>query len=86
MLSVDRGAMRTADEACRHARSQGRKSDGSCSVLIGECNDMQLQAYEDPIPENSAHAVIDQSHLKRGEREKAAKQLIRYARWFPLEG
>ena len=80
-VSVNRGSMLTQEASYELACQMGTPPTcGCCSVSVGECDSLSLQAWEDPIDENPAHAVIDMDHLNRKARETAAKQLLNFAR------
>lgn len=79
-LSVDRGSLVSSDEAFANAIARGQKTAGVCSVTVGECTDLGLAVYPDPLPENPAHAELDMSRMKRKEIETVAKQLMSLGR------
>lgn len=79
-LSVSRGSMVTAEVACARYRARGNKSGGVVSVAVGECNGLDLDAYEDALPDDDAHALVDLTQQSRSEGEKRAKKLTAIAR------
>ncbi|MRG96228.1 hypothetical protein [Polyangium spumosum] len=80
-LSVSRDARASAEEAYRrHTEQKQLKSAGVWSVTVGECNGIELNAYEDAKPEDDAHALVDFRGLSKGMVEKKAKQLAEIAR------
>lgn len=80
-LSVSRGARVTAEEAYRrHTEKKGLRSAGVWSVSVGECGQNELGAYDDPKPEDDAHALVDFRGLSKGKVEQKAKVLAEMAR------
>lgn len=79
-LSVSRGSMITANSAWVRFRARGNKSCGVVSVTLGECHELELQAYEDTLDDDDAHALIDLTALSKSQAEKKAAKLTAYAR------
>jgi hypothetical protein len=89
-LSVSRNARASAQEAYRrHTEQRGLKSAGVWSVMVSECNKLELDAYEDALPDDDAHSLVNFRGLSKGISEKKAKQLAEIARQrgrlFPTE-
>lgn len=76
LLSVDRSSKCTAQDAHERFASLGLRSLGVLGVTVGECAQESLAAFDDPLPDNTAHAVIDFSGLTRGQSETKAKKLL----------
>ena len=58
-------------------------------MTVGECNHIELDAYDDALSDDDAHALVDFRGLSKGVSEKKAKQLAEIARQrgrlFPAE-
>jgi hypothetical protein len=81
LLSVTRDSKCSAQEAHRRYTARGRSSCGVWSVTVAECNSAGLQAYDDPLEDDDAHAVVDFNVLpSKGQLEKAAARLTEHAR------
>lgn len=80
LISVDRGSILDCEQSFNRARTNSLRTVGCCSVLVGECNDIDLQVFADPLDTNDAHACIDMVKLTRRQRETAAKQLVVHGR------
>ena len=59
LLSVDEGKKTTAEQARERRIALGRKCVAVAVVIVAEVEEVGLCAYEDPIEENPAHAVVD---------------------------
>lgn len=80
-LSVSRGSRATARVAYERYVARLRQSDGAWSVTVQECSEVGLKAYEDALPDDDAHAVIDFAALpSKSQWEKAADKLAAFAR------
>lgn len=78
-LSVARGSKVSADDAYRRFTARGLSSAGAWSVTVGECRTVELTAYDDPLPDDDAHALVDFGKRSGRELERCAKLLLRYA-------
>lgn len=77
-LSVDRGSRTTArDSFERHTARFA--SVGVWAVTVAEVTDVDLQAHEEPLEENPAHAYIDFAGHSRNGVRRAATVLARAA-------
>ena len=76
LLSVDRESI-AGSAALSLARYQnaGLSSAGAWGVTVAEVEAEGLHAYEDPLPGNDAHAVIDFGPLAPSQRKGAAARL-----------
>jgi hypothetical protein len=80
-LSVARSSKTTAEDSYRTYVAQGFTSAGVMAVSVHECHSIDLTAYDDPLPNNPAHAFIDFSKCSsKKECEKNAKILSERAR------
>ncbi len=80
-LSVSRHSRATPEVAYRrHTEQKALKSAGVWSIKVGECNHLELEAYDDALPDDDAHALVDFRGLSKGIVEKKAKQLAELAR------
>jgi hypothetical protein len=84
LLSVSQGSLATAEEAyLLYTENKGLKSAGVWSVTVGECRQLNLSAFHDPVHEpvqDLAHAVIDFRTCSKKELEKYSKTLAVLAR------
>lgn len=78
-LSVDRDQLASAQESYElHTEKKQLDSAGTWSVNVGECEELGLPCFEDPVDEpvpDPAHAVIDFTELSKNQRKKYAKKL-----------
>ncbi|MGM0558143.1 MAG: hypothetical protein ACQEVA_17295 [Myxococcota bacterium] len=78
-MSVDRDSLANAQEAYElYTGEKELDSAGTWSVTVGECDELGLQCFEDPIEEpvpDPAHALIDFTDLSKSQRKKRAKKL-----------
>ena len=80
-MSVSRGSRITAEAAYRRYTSQGRLSSGVWSVTVLECNEVGLEAYDDPLEQDDAHAIVNFSPISsKGQVERIADKLAAAAR------
>lgn len=80
-MSVSRGSIVTAESAYRLYVSQGRASYGVWSVTVLECNEVGLDAYEDCLENDDAHAIVDFGPISsKGQIERLADKLAVAAR------
>lgn len=49
-------------------------------IVVGECNALELEAYEDELEDDDAHALIDMTGLSKAQAEKKAAKLTALAR------
>ncbi len=79
LLSVSRGSLTTAAAAYKlHTEQRGLKSAGVWSIRVQDCDDAELEAFGDPLPEpvlDPAHAVIDFRALKDKDARVKSQQL-----------
>jgi len=81
LLSVARSSRTTAEDAFHHhVKILGFVSAGVLAVSVGECLGESLTSYEQPLPDNPAHAVVDFRVLSDKDRERKAKRLAAAAR------
>lgn len=57
-LSVAQGSKTTAEQVVAGRVAAGRKCAGVAVVTVGEVERVGLTAFEDPIADNTAHAII----------------------------
>jgi hypothetical protein len=74
-LSVDRSSLTTAENSFLQFVNGIGNSVGVLAVTVGECANEQLNSYEDPLPNNGWHALVDFNGLTRGQQETKAKLL-----------
>lgn len=81
-LSVDQEELTTrADSFHRFEQNFKKRAAGTLGVLVSECDEaakrlqVSVQVLADPVPGNSAHAIIDMASLSRRKTEKVAKAL-----------
>lgn len=80
-LSVSRGTLVSADEAFRRFVGRGFESAGVASVSVEECQRARVPAYEDPLPDDDAHAILDFNQLaSKSQWDKVADKLAAMAR------
>lgn len=79
LLSVDRSSKGTAQSSHDRYTRLGFASLGVLGVTVEECERESLASFDDPLPENAAHAVIDFTGLTRGQSETKAKKLLFWA-------
>ena len=80
-LSVSRNTRATPDVAFqRHTAGRGLKSAGVWSVTVGECDTNGAAAFEDALPDDDAHAVIEFAGLSNGQAKQRADRLADLAR------
>lgn len=73
--------MITAEAAYKRYTSQGRSSSGVWSVTVSECSDVGLEAYEDALEQDDAHALVDFSSIPvKAQVERIANKLAAAAR------
>jgi hypothetical protein len=77
-LSVYNGELYTPIEAFSHYSDSGYKSIGIVAVTIEECNDEELNVYEDNIP-FEGHCSIDYTGFSNCMISKKAQKLKYYA-------
>lgn len=77
-LSVARGSKVSAEEAYRRYVARGLSSSGVWST-VAEVTAVGLVAYDDPLPDDDAHAFIDFRDHKRGEIEHISNKLRSFA-------
>jgi len=81
--------MITAREAFEAYLASGRNSGGVWAVSVGEYAAASIDAYSDPLPENTAHALIDYSPYTEKEWRRLSKQFRAHAekrgRLYPAE-
>jgi len=79
-LSVSRG-FKTDPKSCYELHIKNSYSScGICAVTVEECNKEELNAVDDAIDENPAHAFIDYRELNRKKADAKAGILANYAR------
>ena len=82
-LSVDRGALRSAEEShLRYTTDLGLSSAGTWAVAVGECSACDLPVEAEPLvepPPNPAHAAVVFTGLSRGQCEAKGTKLARAA-------
>lgn len=80
-LSVSDGRKVGPREAFERYIGRGFQSCGVWSVSVTECDQAGMKAYEDPLDDDDAHALIDFSRLdSRAQQKKAADKLAAAAR------
>lgn len=85
MLSVDRSAVTTAEEAYKRYVKSGRKSVAVFGISVGEFQNETIPCKEDPLQEtcdqleNPAHALADYSSHTPSKQKLIAKRLKRVA-------
>lgn len=85
LLSVDRSALTSAEEAHARFTRQGRQSAAVFGLSVAEFLSCGVPCFEDPVrdhpslPGNPAHAVGDFSAQSQSSRRVTAKQLKRLA-------
>ncbi|MEG3192490.1 hypothetical protein [Lysobacter sp. D1-1-M9] len=88
-LSSDRNSMVTPRQAFETYLASGRNSGGVWAVSVGEYVAASVDAYADPLPENSAHALVDYSPHTEKDWRKLSKQFRAHAerrgRLYPAE-
>ena len=73
--------MITAEAAYRRYTSRGRLSSSVWSVTVLECNGVGLEAYDDFLEDDDAHAVVDFSPISsKAQLERIASKLAAAAR------
>jgi hypothetical protein len=80
-LSVSRSSRASAEVAFRrHTEQKGLKSAGVWSVTVEECGSVGSAAFEDCLPDDDAHALIDISGLSNSQVRQRADRLADFAR------
>lgn len=80
-LSVSRDALATAKMAYERYIARGRPSCGVWSVTVQECGQVGVMAYQDPLPDDEAHALVDFAALPtKSQWEKVSDKLAAFAR------
>jgi len=79
-LSVSRGSKIEPRAAWERYRARGNRSCGVVSVSVGECNQLDLQAFDDVLEDDDAHGLIDMTGLSKSQAEKKAAKLTALAR------
>lgn len=74
-LSVDQGSKTTPETAFTTHVRLGHQSIGVMGVTVGECDDLGLSAYSDPLDEKPAHAFIQFEGLSGNASKTRAKSL-----------
>ncbi len=77
-LSVYDGDQITAEAAWNHYTLK-LPSDGVMAVTLAECQQQQLTAIPDPLPDFSEHVLIDFAGLSGNQARHVARQLTRAA-------
>ncbi|MBI4863223.1 MAG: hypothetical protein HY815_23590 [Candidatus Riflebacteria bacterium] len=81
LLSVARESLTTAKDAFRHhVETLGFASAGVMAVSVGECLDASLNSYDQPLPHNPAHAIVDFRALSDKQTGKTGRKLAALAR------
>lgn len=78
-LSVDRGSVTTAEASYLSYLERELLSAGTWSVTLSEVHKTSLRAFEDPLPDNPAHAVIDFGEFGKNRWKQASKALADFA-------
>lgn len=83
-LSVSRDSVSSAEQAfIKFTQERGLKSAGVWSVTVGECSELKLAAFPDPLLEpvsDPAHAFVDFRAQASKGAERLAKRLAAFAR------
>jgi hypothetical protein len=80
-LSVSQGSLASAKAAFERYLARGRQSCGVWSVTVDECRQAGVQAYEDALTDDDAHALIDFAALpSKSQWEKTSDKLAAFAR------
>jgi hypothetical protein len=76
-LSVQQNSKASASVAFQRYTAQKLVSGGVWSVLVRECLELDLKAYQDPTEFDDSHAVVDMSKVKdtRKRMESLADKL-----------
>ena len=80
-LSAYDGSLITAESAYRHFIGQGNAASGVMAVTAEECESLGLTVVPDPLPTNTAHALIrfDTVPERRSAFRSVALQLKDFA-------
>lgn len=78
-LSVDNGAMVTPREAYQRFIRNGWESIGVAGILVKECHECDLQVFNAPTRNNSAHTLVDFSGRTDSEIARCARILGSHA-------
>jgi hypothetical protein len=77
MLSVDRGSLRSPEEAfLHHTQELGLKSAGTWAVTVGEVVNAGLSSRGDPIDGDPAHSFVDFRGCSRRDKQTKAAVLL----------
>jgi hypothetical protein len=60
--------------------ARGFESAGVWSVTVAECGDLSLMAYDDPLPDDDSHAVLDLTRFTTSQAHRLADKLAHKAR------
>lgn len=76
-VSVDRDIERSQDEVIREFEGRGKELKGVVAIGVKECHSIPVLVSEDPIPENTYHALIVDSvekiQLSKSKLKKIAE-------------
>jgi hypothetical protein len=72
LVSVSRASKTSAKDAFDLHRSNGHTTNAVYAVAVREVAKAEVHAYDDPQPDNPAHAYIDMNLLSRGKTEAVA--------------
>lgn len=80
-LSVSRDTCAKPEVAFqRHTEGRGLKSAGVWSVTVGECDAQGAASFEDALPDDDAHALIEFAGLSNSQAKQRADRLADLAR------
>jgi hypothetical protein len=79
-LSVQQDSKANAQVAYERFVARGLKSGGIWSVTVAECDELGLQAYDDPIDGDDSHGLIDLTSFNVSQSRKITDRLAAKAR------
>lgn len=79
-LSVQQNTKAVASVAYERYTARGFDSCGVWSVTVAECSELHLNAYDDPLPDDDSHALIDLTSYSSSQAKKIADKLANKAR------
>ena len=78
-LSVQRNSMARAKIAYERYTSYGFESGGVWSITVGECDELGLKVYADPIETDDSHSIVDLTAYNKTQARKYTDKLSRKA-------
>ena len=79
-LSVQQNSKAIAAIAYARYTARDFESAGVWSVTVAECSELSLKAYDDPLPDDDSHAVLDLTRFTTSQAHKLADKLAHKAR------